>query len=136
MICHELVHCFQYSASGTCPGGLIEGIADWVRLRAVLAAKHWKQEADGKWDGGYQHTGYFLEYLERRFGEGTVRGINACLRAERYVEEKVFGKCCEGCKVEELWEDYGKELEKGKGGVGEGGSDVHEAIPTHPVGKQ
>ena len=47
--------------SRTCPGGLIEGIADWVRLRAGLGAKHWKQEADGKWDAGYQHTGYFLE---------------------------------------------------------------------------
>lgn len=30
VICHELVHCFQWSAQGS-PGGLIEGVADWVR---------------------------------------------------------------------------------------------------------
>lgn len=27
VLVHELVHCFQYNALGTCPGGLIEGIA-------------------------------------------------------------------------------------------------------------
>lgn len=30
VICHELVHCFQWDAHGSCPGGLTEGIADWV----------------------------------------------------------------------------------------------------------
>ncbi len=30
VVCHELVHCFQWNAHGTCPGGLIEGVADWV----------------------------------------------------------------------------------------------------------
>ena len=24
---HEMVHCFQYNAKGSCPGGLIEGVA-------------------------------------------------------------------------------------------------------------
>jgi hypothetical protein len=27
VLVHEMVHCFQYNANGTCPGGLIEGIA-------------------------------------------------------------------------------------------------------------
>lgn len=27
VVTHEMVHCFQYNAKGTCPGGLIEGIA-------------------------------------------------------------------------------------------------------------
>lgn len=27
VLVHEMVHCFQYNAKGTCPGGLIEGIA-------------------------------------------------------------------------------------------------------------
>lgn len=114
VVCHELVHCFQWNANGSCPGGLIEGIADWVRLRAGLAAKHWKQEADGKWDAGYQHTGYFLEYLENRFGPGTVSSINGCLRKGDYDEEKVFGTCCDGKKVENLWCDYGEDLKRKK----------------------
>lgn len=35
VIVHEMVHCWQWDAKGTANGGLIEGIADWVRLRAV-----------------------------------------------------------------------------------------------------
>ncbi len=27
VLVHEIVHCYQYDAKGTCPGGLIEGIA-------------------------------------------------------------------------------------------------------------
>ena len=27
VLVHEVVHCFQYNAKGTAPGGLIEGIA-------------------------------------------------------------------------------------------------------------
>ena len=27
VLVHEMVHCFQYNGKGTCPGGLIEGIA-------------------------------------------------------------------------------------------------------------
>jgi len=112
VICHELVHCFQWNAEGTCNGGLIEGIADWVRLNAGLAAKHWKQEASGNWDGGYQHTGYFLQYLEERFGKGTVRKINDGLREGKYDEKKLFTSCCGGKEVQGLWKEYGEELKK------------------------
>lgn len=114
VVCHELVHCFQWNAEGTCNGGLIEGIADYVRLNAGLAAKHWVQEADGKWDGGYQHTGYFLEYLEQRFGKGTIRKLNDSLREGKYDEKKVFGGCCGGSEVGELWKEYGEDLRKRK----------------------
>jgi hypothetical protein len=115
VLCHELVHCFQWDAEGTCSGGLIEGIADWVRLRAGLGAAHWEQEADGEWDGGYQHTGYFLEYLEQRFGPGTVRSINGYLRKGKYNEKELFETCCEGHKVKKLWKDYRRHLKnKGK----------------------
>jgi Peptidase of plants and bacteria len=44
VLTHELVHCYQWNARDTCPGGLIEGIADWVRLRCDLSPPHWKQE--------------------------------------------------------------------------------------------
>jgi hypothetical protein len=27
VLVHEVVHCYQYDAKGSCPGGLIEGIA-------------------------------------------------------------------------------------------------------------
>lgn len=138
VICHELVHCFQWNAEGSCPGGLIEGIADWVRLRAGLGAAHWTQEAGGEWDGGYQKTGYFLEWLEQKYGEGLVRKLNGCLREGKYDGKKLFGECCKGEKVEELWEAYKKELKKKDGGEGGEDEDVGPAnpVPTHPVKKE
>ena len=46
------MHCWQYNGLGTCPGGLIEGIADYVRLKDDLAPPHWTR--GGKhWDEGY-----------------------------------------------------------------------------------
>lgn len=109
VLTHELVHCYQWNARGTCPGGLIEGIADWVRLCCNLCPPHWKREATGKWDGGYQHTAYFLNYLEGRFGIGTVRRINETLREREYVE-KDFWTGLLGRPVEQLWGDYVDEV--------------------------
>ncbi|KAK1728870.1 hypothetical protein CaCOL14_008646 [Colletotrichum acutatum] len=111
VLTHEMVHCFQYNAHGTCPGGLIEGIADWVRLNADLSPPHWKRDATGNWDGGYQHTGYFLDYLEGRFGKGTVRRINEKLRTQRY-KEKEFWTEIVGRPVEQLWKDYGDKMKE------------------------
>ncbi|XDG10401.1 hypothetical protein ABKA04_010016 [Annulohypoxylon sp. FPYF3050] len=103
---HELVHCYQYNACGSAPGGLIEGIADWVRLRSDLAPPHWNRDrVPGSWDAGYDATAFFLEYLEQRFGEGTVRRLNEKLRKEVY-KEKLFWTELVGRPVEQLFEDY------------------------------
>ncbi|ETS82391.1 hypothetical protein PFICI_04267 [Pestalotiopsis fici W106-1] len=112
VLTHELVHCYQHTGYGSCPGGLVEGIADWVRLRCDLAPPHWDSKKPGtRWDGGYQHTAYFLAYLEKRFGEETVRKINETLRTTRY-EEKSFWTGQLGRPVEQLFEDYTSELKK------------------------
>jgi hypothetical protein len=36
VLVHEVVHCYQYDAKGTCPGGLIEGIAGMDILTPFL----------------------------------------------------------------------------------------------------
>ncbi|KAI6709723.1 hypothetical protein PZA11_002018 [Diplocarpon coronariae] len=113
VLTHEMVHCYQYNAFGTCPGGLIEGIADWVRLNAGLIPPHWKRDASGSWDAGYQHTGYFLEYLEQRFGKGTIRRLNEKLRIQRYQEKRFWTELI-GRPVGQLWDDYSHVLEKEK----------------------
>jgi hypothetical protein len=105
VLTHEVVHCYQYNAHGTCPGGLIEGIADWVRLNSNLSPPHWKRETSGRWDAGYQHTGYFLDYIEKRYGDGTISKMNNKLRTDRY-NEKVFWTELLGRPVEQLWGDY------------------------------
>ncbi|KAK0627263.1 peptidase of plants and bacteria-domain-containing protein [Immersiella caudata] len=115
VLTHELVHCYQWDARGSCPGGLIEGIADWVRLNCDLSPPHWKREVDGDWDRGYQHTAYFLQYLETRFGEGTVRRVNDKLRLHKY-DAKPFWTELLGRPVEQLYGDYcsTEEAEGGK----------------------
>ncbi|KAG5982766.1 hypothetical protein E4U43_006379 [Claviceps pusilla] len=111
VLTHEIVHCLQWNARGTCPGGLIEGIADWVRLRCDLAPPHWKRDhVPDKWDGGYQDTAYFLEYLEReRFGCGFVRRVNEKLRLHKYHEE-TFWLHLTGMTVGQLFKEYVEHL--------------------------
>lgn len=71
------------------------------------------------WDRGYQHTAYFLAYLEHRFGEDTVRRLNEKLRQHRYAVETFWPELL-GQSVEELYGEY-VEYEKNKGEV-----DDHE----------
>jgi len=110
VLTHEMVHCYQYNGNHTCPGGLIEGIADWVRLRANLAPPHWSRSGSGDWDAGYDRTGYFLQYLEKRYGAGTISKLNDKLRADDYEEERFWTELL-GQPVKQLWGDYGKALE-------------------------
>jgi hypothetical protein len=110
VIVHEMVHCWQHNALGTAPGGLIEGIADWVRLKAGFAPPHWKRSADGDWDAGYERTGFFLEWLEAAHGGDIVRKINEGLRGCKYASDEFWHKCC-GRSVGHLWDEYKSSLE-------------------------
>lgn len=106
---HEMVHCWQWNGYGYAPGGLIEGIADFVRLRAGFAPPHWKREAKEKWDEGYQHTAYFLDWLEKTHGIGKVITLNGKLQGKKYEESiwvDVFGE-----KVDKLFAQYKKTLD-------------------------
>ncbi|OJD24908.1 hypothetical protein ACJ73_03732 [Blastomyces percursus] len=119
VITHELVHCYQHTRpqarvgpeelkkkkkkkkqkdkSGpqipNPPSGLIEGIADFVRLKAGLVPPHWerpmsKAERGGRWDQGYQITAFFLEWIEDvKVGEGAVGMLNDRLLRVGYVGE-------------------------------------------------
>ncbi|KAI1105151.1 BSP-domain-containing protein [Jackrogersella minutella] len=114
VVVHELVHCYQWTGQGSAPGGLVEGIADWVRLQIGLAPPHWnRDQVPSKWDVGYQGTAYFLQYLEDRFGGGTVRRLNGKLRKEKY-SEKAFWTELVGRPVEQLFEDYKATISKGE----------------------
>lgn len=127
VLVHEVVHCFQYNGKGTCPSGLIEGIAgtssyytwdssqmhissDWVRLRSGLAPPHWRPR-ESRWDAGYDVTAYFLQWLTERYGEGTVQEINELMKDAPYDESIL--KTVTGRKVSKLWKLYKEHLGEG-----------------------
>jgi len=110
VLVHEVVHCFQYNAKDTCPSGLIEGIADWVRLRSGLAPPHWRH-GGSSWDAGYDTTAYFLQWLTERYGEGVVQEINELMKDAPY-DESIF-KTVTGRKVSKLWKLYKEHLGEG-----------------------
>ena len=113
VITHEMVHCFQHNCKGTAPGGLIEGMADYVRLKAGLAPPHWKktrEELGKKWDEGYQKTAWFLEWLEDKRGAGTVSRMNETMGRCQYKEDEFWPEIF-GEKVTTLWDRYIKEWE-------------------------
>ena len=114
VITHEMVHCFQNSCEGTAPGGLIEGIADYVRLKAGLSPPHWKKTKEQigcKWDEGYQKTAWFLEWLEDNRGAGTISRMNETMGRCKYDEDQFWPELF-GETVDTLWKRYVKSWEE------------------------
>ncbi|KAJ0514223.1 hypothetical protein HanHA300_Chr10g0367191 [Helianthus annuus] len=103
VIYHEMTHVWQWSGNGSTPSGLIEGIADFVRLKAGYIPSHWVQPGQGdKWDQGYDVTARFLDYCEGH-ESGFVAELNKKMRYAYSVDYFVdlLGKT-----VDQLWSDY------------------------------
>lgn len=124
VILHEMVHCWQWNGLGTAPSGLIEGIADFVRLKAGLSPPQWRK-GGAKWDAGYQTTAYFLEWVEDEMGVDSVRKINQALETEKY-DEQAFWRNLFGKDVEDLWNEYLRSI----------GQGTKEAKPEREKGSQ
>ncbi|KAL5342408.1 hypothetical protein BJX70DRAFT_356743 [Aspergillus crustosus] len=164
VITHELVHCYQYAAPRAtfdgrpdkstphAPGGLVEGVADFVRLKAGYEAPHWSRpisakERSEKWDSGYQHTAYFLAWLEDvRVGRGAVGLLNDRLARVGYSGEDEsrnttekhgqhrdkngFWKGLFGAEIDELWDEYGTWLDSPTGNPGAWEDELVNRIDT------
>lgn len=76
---HEMTHIFQWSGNFTAPGGLTEGLADYVRVKSgVYDEDAYTKPGEGeKWDDGYGVTERFLEY-----GDSLRNGFTAELNNE------------------------------------------------------
>ncbi|KAJ8769034.1 hypothetical protein K2173_024030 [Erythroxylum novogranatense] len=100
---HEMTHIWQWNGNGQTPGGLIEGIADFVRLKANYAPSHWVKPGQGdRWDQGYDVTARFLDYCNN-LRNGFVAQLNRKMRSSYNVQYFVdlLGK-----NVDQLWRDY------------------------------
>ncbi|MFS7920138.1 hypothetical protein Hanom_Chr03g00220901 [Helianthus anomalus] len=100
---HEMTHIWQWNGNGQAPGGLIEGIADYVRLKAGYAPGHWVQPGQGdKWDQGYDVTARFLDYCN-----GLRDGFVAVLiKKMRDGYNDGFFVDLLGKTVDQLWAEY------------------------------
>ncbi|KAH7575331.1 hypothetical protein ACOSP7_005149 [Xanthoceras sorbifolium] len=100
---HELTRVWQWKGNGQAPIGLINGIADFVRLRAYYPAQDWVKPGEGsRWDEGYSVTAYFLDYCES-LKRGFVANLNKKMKdgySDNFFEELL------GMSVDELWNDY------------------------------
>jgi hypothetical protein len=117
VLIHELTHAWQYfeqvclpsSAHNDhrherAPGGVTEGIADFIRLRSGMAPSHWKK-SKGRWDGGYDCTAHFLAWVEDTKREvGFVRKLNYAIGKSGWDVRCVDDIC--GVGVEALWKEY------------------------------
>ncbi|KAF5188377.1 Basic secretory protease [Thalictrum thalictroides] len=104
IIFHEITHVWQWNGyHHNARQGLIEGIADYIRLKAGLAPPSWIKKGSGNWwDEGYAVTAYFLDYCND-LRHGFVASLN-CLMKDSYSDDffiELLGK-----PVDELWKDY------------------------------
>ena len=103
MLYHEMKPIWQWDGNGRNPVGLIEGIADFVRLKANYAPSHWVQPGQGdRCDQGYDITARFLDYCTD-LRNGFVADLNKMMRTSfsaLYLVD-LLGKT-----VDELWIDY------------------------------
>ncbi|KAF6135033.1 hypothetical protein GIB67_014082 [Kingdonia uniflora] len=77
---HEMTHIWQWNGNGQTPGGLIEGAANFVRLRAGYVPSHWVKPGGGdRWDQGYDVTAKFLDYCNS-LKDGFVAELNKMMR--------------------------------------------------------
>lgn len=103
VIYHEMTHIWQWNGNGQTPGGLIEGIADFVRLKANYAPSHWVKPGQGnRWDQGYDVTARFLDYCNS-LRNGFVAELNKKMRTG--YSESFFVDLL-GKTVGQLWSDY------------------------------
>ncbi|KAL5788180.1 hypothetical protein ACOSP7_005129 [Xanthoceras sorbifolium] len=100
---HETTHVWQWYGNGDTPHGLIEGLADYIRLKGGWAPMNWAQRGSGlRWDDGYEITAYFLEYCNG-LKDGFVAELNAFME---YSYRDDFFVQLLGKSVDDLWNDY------------------------------
>ncbi|CAA0830953.1 Plant basic secretory protein (BSP) family protein [Striga hermonthica] len=101
---HEMTHVFQWHGNFTAPGGLTEGMADYVMVKSNIYEKdkYTKPGSGSRWDEGYGVTERFLEYCD-----GLRKGFTAALNKKmRYRYSDEFFVELLGKPVSQLWREY------------------------------
>lgn len=109
---HEMTHVWQNNnglyGSDQFFTGTIEGVADWVRLKAGFPSVGWPPRAPGgEWYSGYTTTAYFLDWIETNVMPNFVNMLNAKM-AEPWSND--FFLQITRRTVNDLWTEYQNSL--------------------------
>lgn len=104
LLYHEMTHIFQWSGQGTAPGGLTEGVAEYVKIKSkYYHPEGYTKPGEGNaWDEGYGVTARFLEYCDS-LRDGFTPDLNNKMR-EVYKNEYFFDLL--GKPLDQLWSEY------------------------------
>ena len=102
VLVHEATHLYQYNDG---PGGLIEGIADFVRIEAGHHSIN-RRTRGGNWDDGYTTTGFFLSWLDDQYPDfGYKLNLKLTRDDNQRWSDQVFEDLT-GKDVDTLWQEY------------------------------
>jgi hypothetical protein len=105
MVIHELTHVIQAYPSGTQPGWLVEGIADYIRYWRFEPEKpHGRVGPEASYRDGYGTTGAFLAWLVQKYDHRIVRRLDDALRHRQY-NDGIF-RDATGKELDALWKEY------------------------------
>ncbi|WP_430815763.1 basic secretory protein-like protein [Carboxylicivirga sp. RSCT41] len=108
---HELAHGYQYSprgAGGYARGadyfGLIEGIADYVRLNAGYSSYDYRKPG-GHWNDGYKTTAFFIDWLHTKDKDFAYKLNQSAITIVPWS----WDSACQdilSASVKDLWDEY------------------------------
>jgi hypothetical protein len=109
---HEVTHVYQQDDSdgGGADGGLIEGIADYVRFKNGFVPEDAEPDKSGNWNDGYRTTAFFLLWMSERY-QDSVYKLNLSLSSSdgKTWTPQAF-KTITGRTVDQLWQAYRNSL--------------------------
>ena len=110
VLIHEATHLYQFDAGS---GGLVEGMADFVRIRAGHHRMS-RRVPGGAWTEPYTTSGFFFSWLAgpgglQRDGRGRADrdigwAINEAMRGSEFRESVFMERL--GADVDTLWREY------------------------------
>lgn len=86
------------------------GNIDYVRLHEKLGPPHWRARGGDQWDAGYDLTAYFLNWIDQRYGEDSIKKLNMLLKDHKWDENELL-KEVTGRTVSQAWTLYCESLE-------------------------
>lgn len=114
VVTHEVMHIVQAYPSGSEPGWLVEGIADYIRHKYGVdnAGAGWSLpdvQDDHHYSQSYRVTARFLDWIETKRKPGLVKALDVAMRTSTYTDD--IWKTETGLDLDGLWAAYTADLD-------------------------